>query len=107
MRRLISVPLLTTLLLAGCVVAPVGREPDVVVAPPLPVIVEFDTYPYYYYGGFYYYYQDRDRIWRYSRYRGGPWTDLPHDRYPRELRYRYRDDDRYGRDRDGDRDYRR
>lgn len=116
MRRMTHAPLLATVLLAGCVVAPVDRDYDVVVAPPLPVVVEFDAYPYYYYDGFYYSYHDRDRIWRYSHYKNGPWRELPRDRYPKEIRYKYRydrDDDRYDRDRerdrdrDGDRDYRR
>lgn len=117
MSRNILVPLTAALLLAGCVVAPADRDYDVVVAPALPVIVEFDVYPYYHHGGFYYYYHDHDRVWRYSRHKTGPWKELPRDRYPREVRYksRYDDDDRYDRDRDrdrdryrdGDRDYRR
>lgn len=107
MRRIPHAPLLAALLLAGCVVAPADRDYDVVVAPALPVVVEFDAYPYYYYGGFYYYYHDHDRAWRYSRHKTGPWKDLPRDRYPREIRYKHRydrDDDR-DRGRDRDRDY--
>lgn len=107
MRRLTPL-LFAALLLSGCIVAPPERDYDVVVAPPLPVTVEFDAYPYYHYGGFYYYYHDNDRVWRYSRYRHGPWRELPRDRYPREIRYKYRydhDDGRRGRDRDHDRDW--
>lgn len=108
MHRNAYAPLLAGLLLAGCVVAPADRDYDVVVAPALPVIVEFDVYPFYY-GGFYYYYHDHDRVWRYSRSRTGPWKELPRDRYPREVRYKHRSewDDSHDRDRDRDRDYRR
>jgi len=102
-------PLFAALVLSGCVVAPADRDYDVVVAPALPVVVEFDVHPYYYHGGFYYYYHAHDRVWRYSRHRNGPWKVLPPDRYPREVRYKYRSDwdDRYDRDRDRDRDWER
>lgn len=88
--------LLAALLLPACVVAPADRDYDMVVAPALPLIVEFDVDPYYYHGGFFYYYQDNDHLWRYSRSRSGPWHNLPRDRYPREVRFKHRD-------RDGDR----
>ncbi len=106
MRKTSLAPLLAASLLAGCVVAPADRDYDVVVAPALPAIVEFEVRPYYYHGGFYYYYHDHDRVWRYSHHREGPWKVLPRDRYPREIRYKHRSDwdDRYDRDRDRDRD---
>jgi hypothetical protein len=59
------------------------RGTSVAIAPPLPIVVEMAD-PYYVYGGFYYYYRD-DR-WYYSHSHGGPWIDLPRDRYPREVR---------------------
>lgn len=106
MRMTGYAPLLASLLLAGCVVAPVDHGQAVVVAPALPPVVELDVYPYYFYGGFYYYYYEHDHVWRYSRNKSGPWRELPRDRYPHEIRYRYHrdDDDRYDRDRDRDRE---
>lgn len=107
MRRTALAPLLAALLLAGCVVAPADHDQALVVAPALPAVVEFDVYPYYFYGGFYYFYHEHDHAWRYARSKGGPWRDLPRDRYPHEIRYKYHsdgDDGRYDRDRDRDRD---
>ena len=119
MHKKIIVASLAALLLNACVVAPAGRGPAVVVAPPLPTIVELDVEPYYYYGGFYYYY-DNSR-WRYANSRSGPWMDLPRNHYPRETRFKGRgegwrggddrdrrfdrdDDRRWDRDRDRDHD---
>jgi len=64
---------------------------SVAIAPPLPVTVELVD-PYYVYGGYYYYY-DNDR-WYYSRSRDGRWIDLPRDRYPREVRFKGKRDER-------------
>ncbi|WP_211169228.1 hypothetical protein [Aromatoleum toluvorans] len=89
---------LAALVLGGCVVAPAGRGPAVVVAPALPAIVEFDAEPYYYYRGYYYYY-DND-YWRYSTSRSGPWVELPRSYYPREIRYKGRGDGWRDRERD-------
>lgn len=100
MPRKLVVASLAALVLGGCVVAPVGPGPAVVVAPALPAIVEFDTDPYYYYRGYYYYYENAH--WRYSSSRSGPWVELPRSHYPREIRYIGRGDGRRG-DRDGDR----
>lgn len=96
MHRMLYVALLAALLPA-CYVAP-AHGPDYVVAPALPVIVELGPEPYYFHSGFYYYYHDHR--WSYSHARTGPWKALPHDRYPRELRYK----DRGGRDRGRGRD---
>lgn len=97
-RTLIVGPLLA-LLLTACVVAPPGHRSGVVVAPALPVIVELGVEPYYYQSGYHYYY-DNSR-WRYASSRSGPWVDLPRSHYPRETRFKDRDD--RGRDRDYDR----
>jgi hypothetical protein len=109
MDRMLFSALLTALLLNACVVAPAHRGPVYVVAPALPLVVELGTEPYYYQGGYYYYYNN-DR-WSYSNARTGPWMDLPRDRYPREIRYKNREQGRDrgrndGRDREQDRDYR-
>lgn len=96
MHRIRYAVALATLLLGACVVAP---APGYVVAPALPVVVELGVEPYYYHGGFYYYYHD-DR-WSYAQDRGGPWRDLPRDRYPREVRLRDHHGDGDHRDREG------
>ena len=93
---------LAALLLSACVVGPPGRGPGVgigidLTVPTLPLIVELGSDPYYNHGGYTYYYNN-DR-WRYANSRSGPWVDLPRSHYPRETRYRGRQD---GRDRDGD-----
>jgi hypothetical protein len=100
MNNRLLAPLIATLLLPACVVAP-AHGPDYVVAPALPVIVELEVAPYYH-GGYYYLYHHRDRSWSYARSRSGPWKVLPPDRYPREIRYkdRERERDRDRRDRD-------
>lgn len=106
-RRWILAPLAAlaaTVMLGACVVAPAGRGGGVVVAPPLPVVVELGFEPFYYHDGFHYHYDNRR--WRYARSRSGPWVELPRDRYPRETRFRGRSDrgDRDDRrDRDEDR----
>ena len=89
-------------LLTACVIDPHYPYSEVGVVPVLPPLVEIGPSPYYLYGGFVYLY-DNDR-WVYSRSRSGPWTALPRDHYPREIRYRdgYRPDHR-----DHDGDYRR
>ena len=71
---------------AGCLVTTNPHARPVVYAPPLPSIVVFETEPYYVHQGYHYHYQ-HDR-WYYSRSRSGPWTSLPRDCYPREVRYR-------------------
>ena len=120
MHKKFIVASLAALLVSACVVAPLGPGPSVVVAPPLPAIVEFDVEPYYYYRGYYYYENSR---WRYANSRSGPWVELPRDHYPREIRYKGRrdgwrgdderdrrferdDDRRWERDRDRERDRR-
>ncbi len=99
-KSLIAAPL-AALLLSACVVAPHGRGYGAgvgigVSVPTLPLVVELGSDPYYYHGGYTYYYNN-DR-WRYADSRNGPWVELPRSHYPRETRYRGRQD----RDRDGD-----
>jgi len=79
--------LFAVFMLTACVVVP-GHQGGVVIAPPLPAIVELAD-PYYFYGDFHYYYHG-DR-WSYSKSKRGPWKDLPRDRYPRETRFKSRD----------------
>ncbi len=100
-RTLVAAPL-AALLLSACVVEPIGRGDygvgvgvGISVAPALPLVVELGPDPYYDQGGYIYYY-DSGR-WRYANSRSGPWVDLPRSHYPRETRFRDRND---GRDRD-------
>ncbi len=83
MKKLWFTLLLAALLCTGCVVAAGPRGVSIGIAPPLPAVVELED-PYYVQGDYYYYYNN-DR-WYYSRSQGGPWTDLPRDRYPKEVR---------------------
>ena len=87
MKRVLLVELVAALLLTGCMweTGPHGSG-AVIVVPALPSIVVLDSGPYYQHGGYHYHYQG-DR-WYYSRSRGGPWEDLPRDRYPKEVKYK-------------------
>jgi hypothetical protein len=59
------------------------------IAPALPGVVEMgEDDPYFYQNGYYYAYRG-DR-WSYASRNEGPWSELPRDRYPREVRYRSR-----------------
>lgn len=88
---LLAVPL-GVFLLVGCMVGPGHRGSGIVVVPALPSVVVLQTEPYYYQGGYHYHYQG-DR-WYYSNSRSGPWAELPRDRYPKEVRYKNRGDER-------------
>jgi hypothetical protein len=96
MKKMMMTTLIGVSLLAACAVVPVGGGHrgrggggGAVIVPLLPPVVVFDVEPYYVQGGFHYHYVN-DR-WYYARSRSGPWTDLPRDRYPREVRYKNRD----------------
>ena len=103
MKSLVFVALFAAFTLTACLVSPGPSGYEGAVISPLPVIVELDADRYYYRDGYYYYYQNNN--WRYSRSRGGPWTELPRSHWPKEIKYRGKDDDR-DRHRDDDR-YRR
>jgi len=92
MKRISSAVLLAVFLLAGCMVVPGRRGSGIVLVPPLPSIVVLEEEPYYYHSGYYYYYHN-DR-WSYSNSRRGPWSELPRDRYPKEVRFKGRGDGR-------------
>jgi hypothetical protein len=85
---LVIVALFTAFMLAACVVSPGPGGYGVVVAPPLPVIVEFDVEPYYYQSGYHYYYHNN--IWLYSTERNGRRMELPRAHWPKEIRYKGR-----------------
>jgi len=93
---------LASLLCTACIMTAGPHGASIAIAPPLPVVVELDT-PYYYHSGYNYYYTDNR--WYYSQKKGGPWIDLPRDRYPKETKYRGKGPDRgkgwkHGHDRD-------
>ena len=97
MKKFMLAALVMATLLCACVVVPEGRRgyhgPEGGEAVPyLPSTVILDADPYYNYNGFYYHY-DRGN-WFYSRSRRGPWADLPRDHYPRELRFRGKEERR-------------
>ena len=84
MKKLLMILVFVVLLCTACYVAP-GPHGGLVIVPPLPLVVDLHE-PYYEHSGFHYHYRN-DR-WYYSQSRGGPWIDLPRDRYPREVRQR-------------------
>ena len=100
MRKIKILSLIATMLAAGCVVAPgPGPRAGGVLVPFLPPVVVLGEEPYYHHKDFYYHYS-HDR-WYYSRSRRGPWTDLPRDHYPNEVRHERREHrEGWGRDRD-------
>jgi len=90
-RILLAVPL-GVFLFVGCMVGPGPRGSGVVVVPALPSIVVLEEEPYYFQGGYHYHY--RNDHWFYSNSRSGPWMELPRDRYPKEVRFKGRGDER-------------
>ena len=58
---------------------------------PFPIVVELAD-PYYVHGG-YHYYHNNDQ-WYYSQSQGGPRVHLPRDRYPKEVRYKGKGQDK-------------
>jgi len=89
MKKTMILSFIAAMMAVGCVAVP-GRHPgEVVVVPFLPPVVVLGEEPYYHHEGFYYHYS-HDR-WYYSRSRRGPWTDLPRDHYPREVRHKGRE----------------
>jgi len=110
MKKTWLLSIIALALSTACVVVPAGRRGEVVV-PFLPPLVVLGAEPYYFHGGFYYHYSNNN--WYYSKSRSGPWTDLPRDHYPKEVRHKgreQREERGRGRDRreeDRGHDYRR
>lgn len=91
-KRILMTGVLATSLLAGCLVRGGHRGSGaVLLVPALPSVVVLEAEPYYEHGGYFYFYQG-DR-WSYSKSRSGPWTDLPRDRYPKEVKHKNRGND--------------
>lgn len=94
MNKLLFVSLLAASTLTACIVSPAPPGYGGVMVAPLPATVELGPDPYYHQSGHYYFYENNH--WRYSSSRAGPWMDLPRSHWPKEIRYRGRDDDRRG-----------
>lgn len=93
MRRFLMVGLLVAVPLLGCMIGPGPRGSGaVVVVPALPSIVVLETEPYYQHAGYFYFYQENQ--WSYSKSRSGPWVVLPRDRYPKEVKFKGRGDEK-------------
>jgi hypothetical protein len=82
---------LSTLLCSACAVTTGPYGTSVAIVPALPLVVELED-PYYVHGGYHYYYNND--LWFYSQSRGGPWVNLPRDRYPKEIRHKGKGHDR-------------
>lgn len=103
MKSLLLMVMFALIAVSACVVTPGPPGYGGAVVAPLPVVVELGIDNLYYRDGYYYFYQNRN--WRYSKSRSGPWTDLPHSHWPKEIRYKERRGDGGNkRDRDGNRD---
>ena len=89
MKINILLPLVSTLVLTGCLVTP-KRGGGLELVPILPITVEIGDEPYYEHQGYHYFYSN-DR-WHYSTTRNGPWTELPRSHWPKETRRRGHDD---------------
>jgi hypothetical protein len=92
MKRILLVIPFGVFLFVGCMVGHGPRGEGVVVVPALPSIVVLEEEPYYFQSGYHYHYRD-DR-WFYSSSRSGPWVELPRDRYPKEVRFKGRGNER-------------
>lgn len=85
MRISVIVPMISALILSGCMVAP-RRGGGVEIIPILPVTVEIGDESYYEYEGYHYFYVNDG--WQYSATRNGPRRELPRSHWPRETRHR-------------------
>ena len=92
MKKLLLTLIFAAFMCVSCAATVGPHGASIAIGPPLPHTVELVD-PYYAYGGYHYYYNN-DR-WYYSQSRGGPWIDLPRDRYPSEVRFK---GNRYERD---------
>ncbi len=92
MRRREIAVLLAVSLLAGCLMVPGPRGSGTILVPPLPMIVVLEEEPYYQHGGYFYFYENNR--WSYSNSRGGPWVKLPRDRYPKEVKFKGKGNDK-------------
>jgi hypothetical protein len=86
MNKYYPILILAAFMCVSCAAYVGPHGAGVAIGPPLPHTVELAS-PYYSHSG-YHYYHNNDR-WYYSQPSGGPWRDLPRDRYPKEVRYKY------------------
>ncbi len=76
--------LFMTTTLTACIVPTGHGDYDVILPPPLPVVIDLGPDRYYQRDGYYYFYEG-DR-WQYSRDRNGYRYDLPRSHWPHETR---------------------
>jgi len=87
MNKTVFVALISAFLLSGCAIGFGGpHRHSLVIVPALPETVELDADQYYVQNGYYYRYQGN--VWVYSSSRQGPWSQLPRNHYPKQIRYR-------------------
>ena len=86
LSRMVLTSIFVVSLLTACIVPSRHGGVDVLLPPPLPVIVDLGPDRYFYQNDYHYYYEG-DR-WQYSRERGGPRSDLPRSHWPNEIRRR-------------------
>ena len=99
MKRIFPAVLVAAFLVTGCAVRS-GYHGEAVIVPALPTVVVLEDEPYYYHSGYHYHYQNN--VWFYSSSRGGPWKELPRDRWPKEVKFRHKGE-RYEHERGDDR----
>jgi len=85
-RTVLAALLVSFMLAAGCLLVPHRGRGGVSFVPLLPSIVELGEEAYYVHEGYHFHY--RNDGWYYSRSRRGPWSALPRDHYPREVRFK-------------------
>lgn len=92
MKKVAFAVLPALVVLAGCLVGPPPRLSGTIVVPALPSIVVLEAEPYYQHSGNFYFYQDNS--WTYSSTRSGPRVQLPRDRYPKEVQFKGKGNDK-------------
>ena len=86
LSRLVLISLFVVFMLTACIVPSRHGGVDVLLPPPLPMVIDLGPDRYYHQNGYNYYYQG-DR-WQYSKDRDGSRSDLPRSHWPREIRQR-------------------
>lgn len=84
-KKIVLSLLVVPFMFAGCLMWS-GPGGGVTVVPFLPPVVVLGEEPYYVHEGYHYHY--RNEGWYYANSRNGPWSALPRDHYPREVRFR-------------------
>ena len=86
LSRMVLVSLFTLSMLTACIVPSRHGGVEVLLPPPLPIIVDLGPDRHYQQDGYHYYYEG-DR-WQYSRDRDSSRLELPKSHWPTEIRHR-------------------